>query len=141
MRVFELLRPFRTLAAEVRRLFSRRSARKLVAQQLPRGLRPSAPQPLRLSLRAPLALDDAPFGEFRTLPLFAHAIRGRRPSRLLRLAALPRPPRRLEVLRPRNPRLYAELRPPLEVDSLSLFSDAPPPGSVRRGRPPTPLSR
>src|SRR5258708_35278134 len=113
MRMIDLLCPFRTLAAAVRRLFSRRSARKLVAQQLPRGLLPSAPQPLRLSLRAPLALDDAPFGEFRTLPLFAHAIRGRRPSRLLRLAALPRPPRPPAALRPPPLRPAPWLRPPL----------------------------
>jgi hypothetical protein len=141
MRMIDPLRPFRTLAAAVRRLFSRRAARKLVAQQLPRGLLPSAPQPLRLSLRVPLALDDAPFGEFRTLPLFAHAIRGRRPSRLLRLAALPRPPRRLEVLRPRKLRLDSELRLPVEVDPLRLFSDAPPPVEERRVRPRTPLAR
>jgi hypothetical protein len=59
----------------------------------------------------------------------------------LRLAALPGPPRRLEVLRPRNLRLDAELKLPIEVDPLRLFSDAQPPAGERRVRPRTPLAR
>jgi hypothetical protein len=92
------LRPFRALAAAVRRFFSRRAARKLVAQALPRGLLPAPERPLRLALRVAPAF-EAPPGEFWTLPLGAQAIRGRPPARLLRLAALPAPPRKLEVVR------------------------------------------
>ncbi len=54
----------------------------------------------------------------------ADAIRGRRPARLLRLAALPEPPQRLDVVRPHQVRVLLsrirvpellELVPPLET--------------------------
>jgi hypothetical protein len=118
-----LLRPLRTLLAAIRRFFSRRAAQRLLAQQLPKGLLPAPERTFRIALRVPLALDDAPPGEFWTLPLGAQAIRGRRPARLLRLAALPKPPRRLEVLRPHQVRVLLsrvrlpellELVPPLQ---------------------------
>ena len=118
--MIDLLRPIR---AALRRFFSRRAARKLTAQALPTGLLAAPQRPLRLALRIPLALDDAPAGEFWTLPLGAQAIRGQRPSRLLRLAALPPPfqpidgvrPHALRILLPRLrlPALLA-LVPPLE---------------------------
>ena len=80
------LRPFRALFGAVRRFFSHRAARRLLALQLPRGLLLAAPQqPFRTALRVPIAL-DAPPGEYWTLPLGAQAIRGVRPARLLRLA-------------------------------------------------------
>lgn len=106
---------FRSFAASVRRFFARRSARRLAAQHLPRGLPPAPAPPLRLALRVPPRL-DAPPGEFWTLPLGAAAIRGRGPARLLRLAALPPPLRPLDVVRepaplrlPPGPRLPALL--------------------------------
>ena len=91
------LRPFRALAHALRRFFSRRAARKLVAQQLPRGL-PAPEISLKFALRIPRAL-DAPPGEFWTLPLGAQAVRGGKPARLFRLAALPPPLRKLDVVR------------------------------------------
>jgi hypothetical protein len=118
-----LLRPLRTLLAAIRRFFSRRAAQRLLAQQLPKGLLPAPERTFRIALRVPIALDDAPPGEFWTLPLGAHAIRGRRPARLLRLAALPKPPQRLDVLRPHEVRVLLsrvrvpellELVPPLQ---------------------------
>lgn len=128
------LRPIRALAGALRRFFSRRAARRLLAQQLPIGLLPAPAQPLRLALRVPLALDDAPDGEFWTLPLGAQAIRGRRPARLLRLSALPPPQRPIDVLRPhplrlvlprvRVPALLA-LVPPLETRVRQLGAARP----------------
>ena len=105
----------RALVHRVHRFFSRRAARRLVAQQLPKGLHPAPAIPFRTSLRVPLALDDAPQGEFWTLPLGAAAIRGRAPSRLFRLAALPLPPQRLDVLRPRGAQI---LSPPVRLPRL-----------------------
>ena len=100
------LHPLRALVSTLRRFFSRRAASKLKAQSLPVGLLASpAQQPLRLALRVPLALDDAPEGEFWTLPLGAQAIRGQRPARLLRLSALPPPFRRIDAVRPHALRL------------------------------------
>ena len=109
------LRPIRALVAALRRFFSRRAARKLTAQALPVGLLAAPQQPLRLALRIPLALDDAPEGEFWTLPLGAQAIRGQRPSRLLRLAALPPPFQRIDGVRPHGLRL---LLPRLRMPAL-----------------------
>jgi len=101
--MIDLLRPFRSLAAALRRWLSRRAARRLVGQSLPRGLLPAPERPFALALRVPLAL-EAPPGEFWTLPLGAQAIRGRAPSRLLRLSALPPPPRKLDVVQEMAPR-------------------------------------
>ena len=115
------IRSLRALVAALRRFFSRRAARKLQAQALPIGLPGAPPRPLRLALRIPLALDDAPEGEFWTLPLGAQAIRGQRPSRLLRLAALPPPFRRIDAVRPHAPHL---LQPRLRLPALLEF--APP---------------
>jgi hypothetical protein len=110
---------FRALIAAIRRFFSRRAARKLLAEKLPRGL-PAPALPFRLALRVPRALEP-PEGEFWTLPLGAEAVRGRPPARLFRLAALPPAPLRLDVLRvpPELPPLVA---PPLAPELL-----APPP--------------
>ena len=114
------MRVFRSLLAAIRRFFSRRAARRLIAEHLPRGLLPA---PFRLALRIPRALDDAPPGEFWTLPLGSQAIRGTKPSRLFRLAALPRPPQKLDVVREPPDRLLSppvrlpkrlEIPPPLE---------------------------
>ena len=103
----------------VRGFFSRRAARKLRAQALPVGLLAAPEQPLRLALRIPLALDDAPEGEFWTLPLGAQAIRGQRPARLLRLSALPPPFRRIDTVRPHGLRLLdPRLRLPALLDLL-----------------------
>lgn len=85
----------RALVAAVRRFLSRRAARRLLAKE-PRGLR----QP---SLALPLPPPEPPHGEFWTA--------GRRPWRLLRLAALPPPASRLDVVRPRTLRLDAEFSP------------------------------
>jgi hypothetical protein len=130
---------FRKLIAALRRFFSRRAARKLLTQQLPRGL-PAPQRPFQLALRVPRLL-DAPPGEFWTLPLGAQAIRGQRPARLLRLAALPPPLRDLGIAQPACFRLDGEFRLPPEVDPLRISSDAPSPAPVRRVRPRTPLPR
>src|SRR5207244_10395780 len=109
-----------------RTFFSRRRARKLLAEQLPKGLLPA---PFRLALRVPAAWEDARAGEFWTLPLGAQAIRGQRPARLLRLAALPPPPRRLDVLREPQVTDFApkirlpnrlEIAPPIESRVIDL---------------------
>ena len=154
----------------LRRLWSRRAAKRLIAEQLPRGL--AAPLEL-LSLRVPPEIDPS---EFRALPLGAQVIRGRPPGVLLRLSALPPPLHELSVLRepkaitplvtlspslrllqllppletrvqdlgvarPRVFRLDHELRLPGETDVLRISSDAPPPTKLRRVRPRTPLAR
>jgi hypothetical protein len=93
-----------------RSFWSRRTAKQLIAQQLPRGLH--APLQL-LSLRVPPEVAES-FSEYRALPLGAQAIRGQPPGVLLRLPALPPPPLDLAVLR--EPKLSAPLaaqpRPP-----------------------------
>ena len=106
---------FRSLAASLRRLLQRRAARRLAALGLPRGLPAAPPPPVRTALRMPPPF-EAPAGEFWTVPLGARLLRGQPPLRLFRLAALPRPLRRLDVLRaprtialPRAPRLPARL--------------------------------
>jgi hypothetical protein len=153
----------------LRRLWSRRAAKRLIAEQLPRGLE----APARLfALRVPPEVNPT---EYRALPLGVDAIRGRPPGVLLRLSALPPPlpelsvlrepkavappaqhrlPRLLElvlplqtrvqdlgVARPRVFRLDDELRLPGEADLLRISSDAPPPTKLRRVRPRTPLAR
>lgn len=169
--MIDALRPFRALAAAIRRFFARRDARKLIAQQLPRGLLPA---PFRLALRVPELL-EAPPGEFWTVPLGAQVVRGRPPAPLLRFAAMPppchlevarsppeprplvRPPLRphllrlvpppatrvrdLGIARPALLRLDADLRLPPEVDPLRLAADAPSPAPARRVRPRAPLAR
>jgi hypothetical protein len=114
----------RALLAAVRRFLSRRAARRLLAQRLPRGVREQ-----RLALPAPPG--EPPPGEFWTAPAGA-----RKPSRLFRLAALPPPPQRLEVVRPRKLRLDAEFRPPSGLDPLRTLEPRP-----LRLRPRTPLPR
>src|SRR5437867_2675094 len=118
---------FRSLLAAIRRFFSRRAARRLIAEHLPKGLLPA---PFRLALRIPRALDDAPPGEFWTLPLGAQAIRGTKPSPLFPHAAaaragqLPPPPAQFPARQglaqagqrghrpPRNPRHHLPLGSP-----------------------------
>ena len=124
----------RKLIAALRRFFSRRAARRLLALQLPRGL-PASQRPLWLALRVPPPLEPPP-GEFWTLPLG-----GRKPARLFRLSALPPPPQRLDRIRPAHFRLDGEWRLPPEVDPLRIAPDAPPPAPVRRVRPRAPLPR
>jgi hypothetical protein len=85
----------RALIAAFRRFFSRRAARRLLATE-PRGIG----EP---SLALPPRLREQPEGEFWTV--------GRRPARLLRLAALPAAPPELDVVRPRKLRLDAEFSP------------------------------
>ena len=95
----------RALFAAVRRFLSRRRARRLLAQGLPRGLGET-----RLALPRPAT--EPPTGEYWTLPLV-----GRRPSRLLHFAALPPPPAQLEVVQPRKLRLDGDLRLPPEIEA------------------------
>jgi hypothetical protein len=154
----------------LRRLWSRWAARRLVGEQLPRGL--VAPAKL-LSLRVPPELAPSP-AEFRALPLGAQVIRGKPPGVLLRLSALPPAPRELTVLRqpnvvplpelklprllrlppplrtrvqnlgvarPRIFRLDDDLRLPGEAEPLRISSDARPLAKLRRVRPRTPLAR
>jgi len=105
--MIDLLRPFRALAAALRRWRMRRAARKLLAANEPRGLPPPA-QPLRLALRVPRPLEPHDALDYWTLPFGAQVVRGRGPSRLLRLSALPPPPQELTVLTELSP-----ARPPL----------------------------
>jgi len=79
----------RALIAALRRFFSRLLARRLLRQQLPRGL-------AREGLALPAPAREPPPGEFWTV--------GRRASRLFRLAALPPAPR-LSVFDPKRFRL------------------------------------
>jgi len=114
------------LLAAVRRFFSRRRARRLLAQRLPRGVSEA-----RLALPAPAR--EPPPGEYWTLPLVGH-----RPSRLLRLSALPPPPAHLDVVQPRKLRLDDDLRLPPEIDPPAVPSAPERPLPVR---PRTPLAR
>jgi hypothetical protein len=116
----------RALVAAVRRFFSRRRARTLLGKHLPRGLSET-----RLALPAPPR--DPPPGEYWTLPLVGH-----RPTRLLRLSALPPPPAHLDVVQPRKLRLDADLRLPPEVDPPRIRTA---PDRPSRLRPRTPLAR
>lgn len=116
----------RALLAAVRRFFARRRARRLLAQHLPRGL---SDTPLALPAQPP----EPPAGEYWTLPLVGH-----RPSRLLRLSALPPPPAHLDVVQPRKLRLDADLRLPTEIDPPSVPAA---PERPTRLRPRTPLAR
>src|SRR5256886_12542285 len=116
----------RALLAAVRRFFSRRRARRLLAQRLPRGVSEA-----RLALPAPAR--EPPPGEYWTLPLVGH-----RPSRLLRLSALPPPPAHLEVVQPRKLRLDAEFRVPPEIEPPKVPSA---PAQPLRVRPRTPPAR
>ena len=116
----------RALLAAVRRFFSRRRARRLLAQRLPRGVSDA-----RLTLPAPAR--EPPPGEYWTLPLVGH-----RPSRLLRLSALPPPPAHLDVVQPRKLRLDDDLRLPPEIDPPAVPSAPERPLPVR---PRTPLAR
>ena len=126
---------FRSLVAAVRRFFSRRAAQKLLAEQLPKGLLPA---PFRLALRVPVALDDAPEGEFWTLPLGAQTIRGQRPSKLFRLSCLPLPRKPLSQFRPPELRdfrtkilLPKRLEIPPPIDSRVVDLGAARPKSLR----------
>lgn len=101
----------RSLLAAVRRFFSRRRARRLLAQHLPRGL--SEP---RVALPTPPP--EPPPGEYWTLPLV-----GQKPSRLLRLAALPPPPAHLEVVQPRNFRLDPRTQAPANEGIVPEIGD------------------
>lgn len=114
----------RALLAAIRRYFSRRAARRLLAQRLPRGV-----QEERLALPAPPR--EPPPGEFWTAPAGA-----REPARLFRLAALPPPRPRLDVVRPRKLRLDAEFRPPPGIEPRRALEPRP-----LRLRPRTPLPR
>ena len=116
----------RALLAALRRFFSRRRARRLLARRLPRGL-----AEVRLVIRA--AVSEPPAGEFWTA-----ALAGRPPSRLLRLSALPPPPAQLEVVQPRKLSLDAAFRVPAEIEPPT----APPaPARPLRLQPRTPLGR
>lgn len=97
----------RALIAALRRWLSRRAARRLLAQGLPRGLREQ-----RLALPAPPR--SPPPNEFWTV--------GRRPSPLFRLAALP-PPADLGVLDARRFRLDPHTHAPANEGILPV----PPP--------------
>ena len=114
------------LLAAVRRFFSRRRARRLLAQRLPRGVSEA-----RLALPAPAR--EPPPGEYWTLPLVGH-----RPSRLLRLSALPPPPAHLDVVQPRKLRLDDDLRLQPEIDPPPVPTAPERPLPVR---PRTPLAR
>src|SRR5204862_184193 len=76
---------------------------------------------------------EPPPGEYWTLPLVGH-----RPSRLLRLSALPPPPAHLDVVQPRKLRLDDDLRLPPEIDPPAVPSAPERPLPVR---PRTPLAR
>src|SRR5438128_1296380 len=115
----------RALLAAVSRFFSRRRARRLLAQQLPRGVSEA-----RLALPAPAR--EPPPGEYWTLPLVGH-----RPSRLLRLSALPPPPAHLGVVQPRKLRLDDNLRLPPEIDPPAVPTAPERPLPVRPRTPPT----
>jgi hypothetical protein len=114
----------RAFLAAVRRFLSRRAARRLLAQRLPRGV-----QDQRLALPAPIP--EPPPEEFWTAPAG-----GRPPAPLFRLAALPPVPQRLDVVRPRDLRLDAGFRPPVGIDGLRPLAPRP-----LRFRPRTPLPR
>jgi hypothetical protein len=141
--MIDFLRSLRALVLAVHRFRSRRAAQELIAARLPRGLL-DVPRMQLLSLRVPPepATDGARAAdEFRALPLGAQVIRGQAPGLLFRLAALPPAPLELGIARPRNFRLDAELRLPIENNPIPIAFDAPPPARPRRVRPRTPLAR
>lgn len=127
---------FRSLAAGWRRFWMRRAARKLLAEGLPRGFLPAAAQPTRAlsvpearpggtalpvldtAIREPASW-DTPAGEFWTMPLGFRLVSGRPPTKLYRLAALPPPFRRIDIVR--EPRLVEPPRAPF----------VPPPQAMR----------
>jgi hypothetical protein len=100
------------IVAALRRFWNRRSARRLLARGLPRGVE----RPL-LALPAPPARFDL--------------------ALLLRLPILPPPPHDLGVARPRRFRLDEAFRVPSEVD----VPPSPRPPPERRVRPRTPIAR
>ena len=112
----------RALLDAIRRYLSRRAARRLLAQRLSRGIVDD-----RLALPRPPG--EPPAGEFWTAAL-------RNPVRLFRLAALPPPPRRLDVVRPRHLRLDAAFQPPVGIDVSRRLRPRP-----LRVPPRTPLAR
>ncbi len=109
----------RFLAHSFRRFFAQRSARRLIQLNLPKGLPPGLGGTLRTALRVPPRL-EAPEGEYWTLPLAAQTIRGQAPARLLHFPALPRPPRRLDVVW--EPRALVLPRAPSLPSLLKLVS-------------------
>ena len=107
----------RRLLAAIRRFFARRAAQKLLALQLPKGL-PAPARPFSPELPEP------PPGEYWTVPLYR-----KQAKKLFRLAALPKPLCRLDVVREPKPRpLHPEVRlprrleiaPPLESPVVEL---------------------
>ena len=130
------MRLLATLVAWVRRLVSRRRARALLAQHLPRGVTEATLRPV---LRAPA---DAAPGEYATLPLGAEVVRGAAPRRLLRLAALPAPAAEFSAVHPDRLRLDGDLRLPPERDAARTAGDLPPPTPARAAlHPREPLAR
>jgi len=122
------------LFAWIRAFLGRRRARALLEQGLPRGL--TGPK-LRPALRAPA--EPVP-GEYGTVLLGAEIVRGASPRRLLRLAALPLPPRELSAVLPDRLRLDEELRVPAEREPARGAFDLLAP-ERRPPRPRTPLPR
>jgi hypothetical protein len=118
----------------IARWFGRRRARRLLASGLPRGI--DAPR-LRGAVRVPRPADG-----FTTVQVGAQVVRGEPPRTLLRLPALPPPPRDLGKARPDRFRLDEDLRVPPERDAARTAADAPPPVRERTpARPREPLPR
>ena len=129
------MRLLSALLAWLRAFLGRRRARALLKEGLPRGL--AAPA-LRPALRAPA--EPVP-GEYGTVLLGAQIVRGASSRRLLRLAALPRPPRNLSAVLPDRLRLDGDLRVPSEREPALAPAGAPPVPDRRPARPRTPLAR
>jgi hypothetical protein len=130
------MRLLAALLAWLRRIAGRRRARALLKERLPRG--PTA-QALRTALRAPA--DPVP-GEYETVLLGAQIVRGARPHRLLRLAALPPLLPEFSGVRPDRFRLDDDLRLPHERGAARTAADFPAPAPPRAPpRPRTPLAR
>jgi hypothetical protein len=129
------MRLLAALLAWLRRLAGRRRARALLRERLPRGLAAAA---LRPTLRAPK--EPAP-GEYGTALLGAQVVRGASPHRLLRLAALPLPPKNLSAVLPDRLRLDGDLRVPAEREPPLTAAGFPPVPDRSPARPRTPLAR
>ena len=129
------MRLLSALLTWLRAFLGRRRARALLDEGLPRGL--AAPD-LRPALRAPK--EPVP-GEYGTFLLGAQVVRGASPRRLLRLAALPLPPKNLSAVLPDRLRLDGELRVPAEREPPLAPAGVPPVPDRGPAPPRTPLAR
>jgi hypothetical protein len=141
----------RSILAAFRRFFSRRAARRLLAENAPKGLRdqtlrpalPRLPDHERWTASFRLVALPPPLEKLavvREIPPRSMARRLRLPKRLEIPPPLESAVKDVGAARPRNFRLDGDLRLPAEIDPLRLAGEKSP-TRTRRVRPRTPLAR